>query len=105
MSAAKQFAKDREIFRLPFAAQPLHLVLVPMRTQSEQRRDARIKPPERIGKLHRAQRTNLIAFAERNLPAATGVAAVERENQRTIEIRSVVSARGMAKLMFVLHEV
>ena len=101
---AKKFAKHRKKFRLTFTPQPLHLVLIPMRAQTKERRNARIEPSKRIGKLHRAQRTDLVAFAERNLPAAARVAAVKRENQRAIEVGCVISARGMAKLMFVLQQ-
>src|SRR5262249_5331096 len=71
-----------------------------MRAKTEQRGDARIEPADRIGKIHGAQWANLIAFGERNLPTTGTRAAVQRENQRAVEVRSVVRAGSVAEVMF-----
>ena len=102
--AAEHLAEDGEIFGLALAAEPLDFVFVAMGAKAEQRGDARVEPADRIRKIHGAERTNFVAFAEGNLAAAGAGAAVEREDQRAIEIRGVVGAGGVRQVMLEVLE-
>jgi len=78
--AAEDFAKDRKVFGLSLAAEPLNFVLVAMGAETQQRGDTRVEPAELIGKIHGAQRTDFVALAEGNLATAGAGAAVEGED-------------------------
>ena len=72
---------------MALAAKPLDFVLVVVRAKPEQGGNARIEPTQAIGKLHGAQRTDFVIFAQRDLTASQRGPAVEGEDQGAVEVR------------------
>src|SRR3974390_625728 len=96
----EELPKSLEKFRLAILAEPLNFVLVLVRAQAGEFRDTRVEPPEGIGKFQMVKLANFVAVPERDQTGLGIGAAVERENERAIEAGGVVSAGGMAKMMF-----
>src|ERR1700746_2544696 len=95
----EHFAKRGNKVRLAVFAQPLDLVLIATRPETEQVGDARKKPSERIGKAKFLERAKLVALAEVERSRMHVAAFIECKNQRAFERRSVVRAGGMAKMV------
>ncbi len=82
---AKYFPKSRNKVRFSILAQPLDLVLIPVRAEPEQMRDTRKKPAERVGKTKRLDKAEFVTFSEIKRSRTHVAALIQSEYQGSFE--------------------
>src|ERR1700730_9516821 len=91
-------------YGFPIQAEPLRLVFIRMRLESDQVRHLRKNPGGRIREWDGPKDAESRVFTERDIPCAAIALFVQRKHDSAVSRRRVEGARGMAKVMFEVQD-